>query len=158
MESKLDKEQLYKKFHDKVVRYFSYNLNDDNKAEDLAEDVFVKVFEKYDSFDSSKSSISTWIYTICHNFLVDYYRTNEQHIEYIDEIYSENCEEDLAKEEELERLASSIEKLSKKERMIIVEHYYNNVSLKEIAVNMGISYVYAKVLHAKALSKLKEIL
>jgi len=158
MENKLDKEQLYNKFHDKVVRYFSYNLNDDAKAEDLAEDVFVKVFEKYDSFDSTKSSVSTWIYTICHNFLIDYYRTNEQHVEYIDELYSEDCDEDFAKEDELERLATSIKKLSKKEKTIIVEHYYNNLSLKEIAVKMGISYVYAKVLHAKALSKLKEIL
>jgi len=158
MENKLNKEQLYIKFHDKVVRYFSYHLNDDIKADDLAEDVFVKALEKYDLFEPTKSSISTWIYAICHNILVDYYRSNEQHLEYIDELYSDDCEEDYAKEDELEKLANSIEKLSKKERTIIVDHYYNNISLKDIALNMGISYVYTKVLHAKALRKLKEIL
>ncbi|MCQ2477227.1 MAG: hypothetical protein MJ125_05255 [Clostridia bacterium] len=34
----------------------------------------MKIYEKTDSFDESKASLSTWIYTVARNTLTDYYR------------------------------------------------------------------------------------
>lgn len=157
MISNEEKETLYTKFHDKLVNYFSYHLNDENKAEDFASDVFIKIFDKYDSFDSSKSNLSTWIYAIARNFLFDYFRQNNTELEYNDDIYSgDENDEDVCNSDNLERLADALETLNPKEKQIIVEHYYNEVPLSTICKEMGISYIYAKVLHAKALKKLKE--
>lgn len=56
----------------------------------------------------------------------------------------------------LEILATALEKLEKRERDIIVFHYYDGLTLKEVGEKLGISYAYVKILHNKALSELKE--
>ena len=67
-------------------------------------------------------------------------------------------EEDFINQEELECLASSLEKLSAIERNIIIYCYYNNMTLKEAAFKNGISYGVCKNLHRSALNKLKEFI
>ena len=42
-------------------------------AEDLCADVFEKAFRKRDAFDESKASISTWIFTITRNTVIDHF-------------------------------------------------------------------------------------
>ena len=43
-------------------------------AEDLTQDVFLKVYKNLESFDTSKGSFSTWITTLTRNLLVDHFR------------------------------------------------------------------------------------
>jgi RNA polymerase sigma-70 factor (ECF subfamily) len=43
-------------------------------AEDLTQDVFLKVYKNLPSFDTSKGSFSTWITTLTRNLLVDHFR------------------------------------------------------------------------------------
>lgn len=155
--SEEQKAELYSEYFNKVVRYITSQTNNYSLAEDMASDIFLKIFEKIDSFDETKSSISTWIYTISRNHLFDYYKTRKTEVEF-DETWmgedSEDEDEELCTEENLETLSNALEALNEKEKKIIIDHYYNKISLKNIAENMGISYIYAKVLHAKALSKI----
>lgn len=153
------KEEIYTTYFNKVIRYINSQINNYSLAEDMASDIFVKIFEKIDSFDETKSSLSTWIYTVSRNFLFDYYRTRKVEAEFDESWMGEDEEDeddDVYSEENLEMLAKALDSLKDKEKQIIVEHYYNKVSLKEVAANMGISYIYAKVLHAKAMEKMKK--
>ena len=43
-------------------------------AEDLTQDVFLKLYKNLDSFDGSKGSFQTWITTLTRNLLVDHFR------------------------------------------------------------------------------------
>ncbi len=43
-------------------------------AEDLTQDVFLKVYKNLESFDTTKGSFSTWITTLTRNLLVDHFR------------------------------------------------------------------------------------
>lgn len=43
-------------------------------AEDLTQDVFLKVYKNLSSFDTSKGSFQTWITTLTRNLLVDHFR------------------------------------------------------------------------------------
>ncbi|NYF77907.1 RNA polymerase sigma factor [Granulicella arctica] len=43
-------------------------------AEDLTQDVFLKVYKNLPSFDTSKGSFQTWITTLTRNLLVDHFR------------------------------------------------------------------------------------
>lgn len=151
------KVEIYQEYQNKVLRYLQGKVNDSYLAEDLCADVFLKVYEKLDTFDETKASVSTWIFTIARNTLTDYFRTRRVHEE-IPEDLSEgsSIEEDLCNDEQLETLADALQSLDERERDIIIFHYYNHITLTEIAEKIGISYAYVKVLHNKALSKMKK--
>ena len=57
--------------------------------------------------------------------------------------------------ETLDILADALEQLDTRLRDIIILHYYGGKSLKEIAAAMGMSYPNMKILHKKALNRLK---
>lgn len=152
----IDKEKVYEEYRDKILRYILSKVNDYPLSEDICSDVFVKVYEKIDTFDSTKASLSTWIYTIARNKLIDYYRTRRVTSEIPDNLTYEEKDEDTFSEEDLETLAKALESIDSRSKRIVVEHYYNNKTLKDIASEMGISYAYAKILHKKALFTLKK--
>ena len=151
----VDKNKLYEDYHMKVLRYINSQVNDYYLAEDLCSDVFVKVYEKLDSFDDSKASISTWIFTITRNKLIDYYRTRKVMVEIPETLTYEEDYGDVD-EEMLENLAVALKNLDERSRKLIVKHYYEGQKLKDIAEELDISYPYAKILHKKALFKLKK--
>lgn len=148
--SYMEKEQIYRDYHDKVLRYIIGQVNDFYLAEDICSDVFLKVYEKIDTFDEKKASISTWIFTITRNKLIDYYRTRKVTVEVPDTLVYEQEEQEFDKET-LEKLAKALEKLNDRSKKLIVTHYYQRKTLKEVATELNISYPYAKVLHQKAL-------
>ena len=47
-------------------------------AEDLTQDVFIKVYGNLRSFDAAKGSFPTWITTLTRNLLVDHFRRSRQ--------------------------------------------------------------------------------
>lgn len=149
----IDKNQLYEDYHMKVLRYIQSRVNDYHLAEDLCSDVFVKVYEKLDTFNEKKASISTWIFTITRNRLIDYYRSRKVTVE-IPEDLTYEVDESID-EDSLKALAKGLEKLDERSKKLIVMHYYDGKNLKDIAEELGISYIYAKILHKKALIRLK---
>ena len=151
----MDNSQIYEDFHMKVLRYIQSKVNDYYLAEDLCSDVFVKVYEKLETFDGEKASISTWIFTITRNRLIDYYRTRRVTVE-IPEDLTYSFEENDVDNDQLEMLAEGLEKLDEKARNLIIKHYYEGKTLKDAGEEIGISYTYAKLLHQKSLNKLKK--
>lgn len=153
------KEQIYREYHSKVYGYLLSKMNHAQNAEDLTSDVFIKVYEKLDSFDETKASLSTWIYTIARNTLTDYYRTRKVHEEIPETLPGpSSVEEEVCTEAMLETLAKALEALDERERDIVILRFYSGKTLKEIADRMDISYAYVKVLQNKALAKLKNYL
>lgn len=151
------KEEIYRNYHDKVYGYIISQTNNTHLAEDLSADVFVKVYEKLDSFDEAKASISTWIFTITKNTLTDYYRTRKV-FEEVPETFEDgsSVEEEVCNAEMLETLAKALETLDERERDIIIRRFYSNKTLKDIAEQMGISYAYVKILQNNAFAKIKK--
>lgn len=152
----ISKAEIYEQYQNKVLRYLCAKVNDSYLAEDLCADVFLKVYEKLDTFDETKASLSTWIFTVARNTLTDYFRTRRVHEEIPEELRDDSCVEDeVCNEETLETLADALESLDERERDIIILHYYQGMTLTVIAQRIGISYAYVKVLHNKALSRMK---
>ena len=150
----MDKNQIYEEYHTKVLRYINSQVNDYYLAEDLCSDVFVKVYEKLDTFDDKKASISTWVFTITRNRLIDYYRTRKVMVEIPETLTYDEDYSDID-DEMLEKLAEALDKVDERSKKLIIMHYYEGKTLKEVAELMDISYPYAKILHKKALFNLK---
>ena len=145
-------EDIYLSYHDKVSSYIRGKVDHHQDAEDLVSQVFEKVYGKLHTFDETKASQSTWIYTITRNTVTDYYRTYRIHASY-DEAYELPAPE--KDRDVLEDLADALMTLTERERDLILLHYYKGMTLKEVAEKMGMPYINAKVIHKKALSGLK---
>lgn len=159
MNTLCDRERVYLDYRDKVRRYISGKVRNIHDIEDLTNDVFVKVYEKLEKFDGEKASVSTWVYTITRNTVIDFYRTNKTCEELPETLVSDDgVDENVIKEESLSELCDALESLDERSRDLIIFHYYKGLTLKEIAEKMSISYSYAKLLHNNALAKLKDFL
>ena len=97
----------------------------------LAADVFVKVYEKLGSFDETKASLSTWIYTVTRNTLTDYYRTGKVSEEIPETLCDgSSLEDDMCNSETLGTLTDALESLDEREREIIILRFYRQLRQK----------------------------
>ena len=154
------KEQIYTDYRDKVFAYIRNHVNSPEDAEDLCSDVFVKIYDKLDTFDESKARISTWIYSITSNTVIDFYRTNHIHSEIPEDLSDtrSSIEEDFLNQESLSSLAAALRKLPEEQMDIIVLRYYKGLTLQKIAEKMKLSYGITKLRHREALGRLQEML
>lgn len=72
-DEKVDAQSLYETFQPKIVRYLARFVGED-EAEDLAQEVFIKVSQGLDRF-RGESQLSTWIYRIATNAALDQLRS-----------------------------------------------------------------------------------
>ena len=152
----IDQDKVYLDYKDKVTAYVRGKLANEHDVEDIVSTVFLKVYQRIDSFDPSKASLSTWIYTITRNTVIDYFKKRKIHIEFWDEIAADMLPDDsLVDNGLLEDLADALETLSERERDLIILHYYKGYTLKRISEMMDMSYINAKLIHTKALSMLR---
>ena len=151
-----DLEQIYTEYYGKVMGYIRARISSRADAEDLCADVFEKVQRKLGEFDSTKASVSTWIFTITRNTVIDRFRRTRPSEE-LDENISDKTEidEDLLNNETLSELAAALKALPEELRAIIVLRYYDGKPLTEVAETMGLSYGAVKLRHQSALAKLR---
>ena len=152
-------EKIYTAFNGKVMGYICVRVNRRADAEDLCADVFEKVFSRIGQYDSSKSSLSTWIFSITRNTVIDYFRRTRPTDE-LDENMADDTEVDegLLQTESLDELAAALRSLPQELTDLIVLRYYDNKPLTEVAEIMGLSYGAAKLRHQKALGMLRRAL
>lgn len=154
-----DMETLYTQYSSKVTGYIYTRIRNRADAEDLCADVFEKVQRKLSEFDPARASVSTWIFTITRNTVIDYYRRSKP-TEELDENLSDNLEidESLLNTETLSELAGALRALPEELRDLIVLRYYDGKPLTEVAEIMGLSYGAVKLRHQSALAKLRKAL
>lgn len=148
--------EIYTAYKEKVSRYIHGKISNFHDAEDLVSDVFLKICQKYDTFDETKASLSTWIYTLTRNAVIDFYRTSKTHCKIPEEFPADGDFDETLGEERLDSLADALCRLGQRERDIIILHYYNGYTLKEVAGKMKLSYSTVKLLHGRALRKLQK--
>ena len=66
---------FYHEYKHKAHRFTLYRVGgDQNLAEDLTSDIFLKAFERFKTYDSTYA-FCTWIFTIARNTIIDHYRS-----------------------------------------------------------------------------------
>ncbi len=148
----MDGKELYLRYRDKLLFYIRARVENEQDAEDLCSTVFMKAWAHLPDYDGQRSSVSTWLFSIAHNVVIDFYRARRPTAE-LDEAVPAP-ERDM----ELEALAEALEALSERERDVIVLHYYHGLTLKEVAVHMCLAYSTVKLCHNRALKLLQQML
>ena len=111
-------------------------------AEEVYQDVFVKVFRNIGMYDEEKSALRTWISRIAYNEAVTWLRHKRQTVIYFEDregraeqLSDAEVEETLGhpNEETVQLIRAALKHLPPDERAIITMFYYEELSLKEIA-------------------------
>lgn len=66
--------QLYEAYFDKIYRYIAMRIRNEMEAEDMTQQVFMKMLQSISSYKSQGVPFSSWIYRIAHNQVIDFLR------------------------------------------------------------------------------------
>jgi len=121
-------------------------------AEELAQDVFLKVYEKLESFRGD-ARFSTWLYRIAYNAAISKTRKRRLEVEALDDFTINNYSVDdikeelqtIDKEEQQVLLKKAMESLSDDDYLIIKLFYLKELPVKDISEITGLSQANIKV-------------
>lgn len=156
-------EEIFLEYRPKITAYISAKVQNKEDKEDLVSEVFEKILKNMNRFDSKKASLSTWIYTITHNVVCNYYRAaSKKSFALLDEHIYDSDSEDLAvslcKKENLEILAKALSQLPERERDLIILRFYKGYTHEKTAKALSISVGNSKFLQNKAVKALKNFM
>ena len=110
-------EEIIKLYQQKICSTIFYMVKNENIVEDLAQEVFIKVYKNISKFNE-ESSLYTWIYRITMNTCIDQIK-KEKKITYINTfIDTDEGEVEIQFEDESQRLDEIIENKLKKESLV----------------------------------------
>lgn len=155
----MDIETIYREYHEKILNYIKFKVNNFDDAEDICSEVFIKVQKNLDKYKEEKASVARWIYVITGNTIIDYYRKHRMAEELDEELPDgSDLENEMLAKETLSALARALNELSEEERTVIVLHYYEGLKLTDIEKRTGMSYGQVKLRHNSALKLLKKLM
>jgi RNA polymerase sigma-70 factor (ECF subfamily) len=67
-------EEIVQRFHRRIYNICYRFAGSADDAQDLTQEVFIKVYRTVSSFDGEKASFNTWVTTVTRNLLVDHFR------------------------------------------------------------------------------------
>ena len=133
---------LFDFFAPKINAYFLQNGVLKEISEELTQEVMSAVWAKSEQYNSSKSAVSTWIYTIARNKKVDFLRKNSKldfNEEDIREFMYEDSRSDKINENEIKDQLNRLSlKLDDNQRKLIKMNFFENKSHKKIATELEI--------------------
>jgi RNA polymerase sigma-70 factor (ECF subfamily) len=143
---------LVEKHKDMVFTIVVKIVKKPEDAEEIAQDVFLKVFDKLDSFRGD-SKFSTWLYRIAYNAAISKTRKRRLEVEALDDFTINNYSLDEVKEElevidpekQQKFLKEAMEQLSDDDYLIVKMFYLEEMSVKDISSVNGLSQANVKV-------------
>ena len=153
---------LYDKYSPFLFGIINRVVNSDEIAEDILQEVFVKVWKNIGSYDSSKGKLITWMANISRNLAIDKIRSKDyknskqnQDIEnYVNIIEDKRID---SFKPEFVGVKEMLEKLLPEQRVIIDLVYFQGYTQNDASVKLGIPLGTVKTRIRSAIQKLREI-
>ncbi len=163
-------EVLISRYKNKVYTYIALIVKDQQLAEDIFQDTFIKVIRSLQSGKYSEKGIfSSWVMRIAHNLIIDHFRREKNLKTYSNDQYDgdlfnsarfadETIEESIIKEQINMDVQKLVDLLPDDQREVIVLRHYAGLSFKEIADQTGVSINTALGRMRYALINLRKII
>lgn len=144
-----------------VSRYVARMTDTSSEAEDITQEVFLRLWTHAEKYDPRVARLSTWLHNIAHNLCIDHFRKNGKFI-------TEGGEDEIPGGSEpdnaLHRAArdqmvkGALMTIPERQRSAIVMCHYQGLSNKEAASIMNISVDALESLLARGRRNLKSLL
>ena len=141
---------LVDRYQSKVFTTIFLIVKDQDVAEDLLQDVFVKVLHTFNSDKyNEEGKFQPWVMRIAHNMAIDHFRMAKRYPTILLEDGSnllnslsfaeDSSEEQRIKEETLAWVRNLIDELPEAQREVVIMRHYLDMSFQEIAEQTGVS-------------------
>lgn len=132
-------ELLYERYCDKVHRKCLSFTKDSVQAQDLTQDIFLRLIMKLDGY-KRQAKFSTWLYSITHNYCTDQVRLPRRRQEMFvtddwDGLPIQATEDNSAELEEQEArlIQQAMMQLDPQEQLLLRQKYQDDVSIRDLA-------------------------
>jgi RNA polymerase sigma-70 factor (ECF subfamily) len=159
--------------HKKPVYGLAYRMTGNHAdAEDISQEVFVKIFRSIGTFDKT-AKLSSWVYRITANAAIDHLRRKRLVPADCREVRIDDPAQCAARWEVVSsrnpareaesrllglRIESALKAVSERERAAFILRHYHDLDLKEIAETLGVSLGAVKSYLFRAIRKLQKTL
>ena len=141
---------LVDRYQSKVFTSIFLIVKDQDVAEDLLQDVFVKVLHTLNSDKyNEEGKFQPWVMRIAHNMAIDYFRKAKRYPTILLEDGSnllnslsfaeDSSEEQRIKEETIAWVRNLIDELPEAQKEVVIMRHYLDMSFQEIAKQTGVS-------------------
>ncbi|MBI2328002.1 sigma-70 family RNA polymerase sigma factor [Candidatus Curtissbacteria bacterium] len=149
--------QLYKESFKKIYRYVYFRVYSEEDAQDVTEEVYLKLIAQLDNYDG-KESISSWVYQIARtqiaNFWKGKYKLDQK---FIDELITGQDDIDEDNQKAKDKVEQILKELPENYSQVLNLRFLRGYSLEECAKAIGTTVANIKVLQFRALKKAGEL-
>lgn len=157
--------RLYHVFSDRVFRFIYYRVQDRPRAEDLTNEVFVRMLESVENFrpsgDDASLALTGWIFTIARNLLIDDYRRQKiRATEPLPEGDEELADDSFDVDLHLTRaeLQNALTQLTEEQQTVLLLRFEEGFTSVQVAKMMGKTDMAVKALQRRALATMARLL
>lgn len=149
---------IYDRYIRKIYDFVYFKTHHRQTAEDLTSQTFFKALRNLKEYDVNKGKFSSWLYQIARNAVIDHYRTQKKDLN-IEDVWDLKSNEDISQNsanlEKLRAVRVCLEKLSAKQREIVLLRIWQDLPYREIAEIVGKSEQNCKVIFSRTMASLR---
>jgi len=154
--------RIYEEYFDKIYRFVTFRIGDQTEAEDVTQQVFIKVLHSISSFKWKGIPFSAWLFRIARNQVIDYVRKKKRYatVPLDERVADSDIDPQSATERKLdiERVLAATKQLTDSQREVISLRFTSELSVAEVARIMGKSEGAVKALQHSAIAALRKVL
>ena len=136
---------MFGRYAQEVFAMIIRQVSNEQDAEELTQDTFLRAFSHIGTFDPERASLATWLCRIAYRLTLDFLKRRRPFVVSMEDsevwqtdISDEQLEAELStgNEERIQKLELLIDDLPPDERMLLMLHYFENRSLDECSFIM----------------------
>ena len=137
---------------ERLFSYILFVVKDRNLADDIFQEIFIKVITKLnEGYYTTSGKFSSWLMTIAHNAIMDYYRSHiiDSRINKVNDFDNEmmfernllerNIEHKYVNAQVMNDVKRMMDMLPTLQREVVYMRFYQQLSFKEIAETTNVS-------------------
>lgn len=160
-------DHLYQKYHQDLFRFLFYMVKNKELAEDLVQEVYIRVLKAYDRFEGN-SSEKTWLFSIAKNVAIDHFRKQKgwkkwllEKLDFSATQISDQLPlpEELAQQrEEIKLIYHCLDQCTVDQKMVIILRYIHELSISETAEALDWTESKVKTTQHRAIKTLRKMM
>ncbi|MBH0229625.1 RNA polymerase sigma factor SigX [Halobacillus sp. KCTC 3957] len=162
-------DEIYERYHQDLYQFVIYMVKDRDLAQDLVQEVYIKVMKSYQSFDG-RSSEKTWLFSIARHVTIDYFRKQKRKRKRVMDFFDwgergeqiqdhDSLPEEIAvQNEEMKEVFQALGKCTMDQKSVIILRFVQGMSIHETAEILNWSESKVKTTQHRGMKSLRDML